>query len=124
MSASRVRLLVAGVATGALAVVAAACGADGTRSAADRGEAIYGANCAQCHGADLAGTERGPSLLEPVYLRGELTDAAVADAIRNGVAERRWDFGPMPANGALSDSQIDAVVEFLRAEQEAVGVSP
>ena len=118
------RLLLAGVGTGVLATVAAACGADGTRSAVDRGEAVYGANCAQCHGEDLAGTERGPSLLAAVYRPSELPDAAVADAIRNGVDARLWDYGPMPANGALSDAQIDAVVQFLRAEQEPAGVSP
>jgi mono/diheme cytochrome c family protein len=119
-----VRLLLAGVGTGVLATVAAACGADSARSAADRGEAIYGANCAQCHGDDLAGTERGPSLLAAAYRRDELPDAAIADAIRNGVDARLWDYGPMPANGALSDAQIDAVVEFLRAQQDPTDVSP
>jgi mono/diheme cytochrome c family protein len=116
------RLLLAGVGTGVLTVVAAACGADGPQSAVERGSAIYGANCAQCHGADLDGTERGPSLLDPAYR--SLTDADIADAVRNGVAERVWDFGPMPANGALSDTQIDAIVEYLRAEQAATAVSP
>jgi mono/diheme cytochrome c family protein len=118
------RLLLAGVGTGVLTVVAAACGADGPQSSVDRGAAIYGANCAQCHGADLEGTERGPSLLDPAYRSDELTDAAVADAVRNGVAERLWEFGPMPANGALSEAQIDAVIEFLRAEQGSSTVSP
>jgi mono/diheme cytochrome c family protein len=118
------RLLLAGVGTGVLAVVAAACGADGPQSSVDRGAAIYSANCAQCHGVDLEGTERGPSLLDPAYRSDQLTDAAVADAVRNGVAERLWEFGPMPANGALSDAQIDAIVEFLRAEQGDAAVSP
>ena len=48
---------------------------------------IYGANCAQCHGGDLAGTDRGPSLLEPVYGPDQLSDDEFADAIRNGVDE-------------------------------------
>lgn len=117
-----IRLLLAGVGTGVFTVVAAACGADGPQSSVERGAAIYGANCAQCHGVDLEGTERGPSLLDPAYR--SLTDAAVADAIRNGVAERLWTFGPMPANGALSDAQIDAIIEYLRAEQGTPVVSP
>jgi mono/diheme cytochrome c family protein len=83
----------------------------------ERGEATYAANCAQCHGGDLAGSERGPSLLEPIYGPDQLSDAEFADAIRNGVDEERWDFGPMPANGALSDTQIDAILTFVRAEQ-------
>ena len=118
------RLLLAGVGTGVLSVVAAACGADGPQSADGRGAAIYGANCAQCHGADLEGTERGPSLLDPAYRSDELSDAAVADAIRNGVAQRLWEFGPMPANGALGDEQIDAIIEHLRAEQAVSALSP
>jgi mono/diheme cytochrome c family protein len=99
------------------ASIGAACGADGPRTTLERGAATYRANCAQCHGGDLSGTDRGPSLLEPVYGPDQLTDTELADAIRNGVDEALWDFGPMPANGALSDAQIDALIEFVRSEQ-------
>jgi mono/diheme cytochrome c family protein len=105
------------VATVAAASVGIACGADGPRTTLERGEATYRASCAQCHGGDLSGTDRGPSLLEPVYGPVQLTDAELADAIRNGVEEDLWEFGPMPANGALGDEQIDAIVEFVRSEQ-------
>jgi mono/diheme cytochrome c family protein len=83
----------------------------------DRGQAIYGANCAQCHGGDLVGTQRGPSLLVPIYGPGQLSDAEFADAIRNGVEQDVWEFGPMPANKAITDEQIDAVLAFVRARQ-------
>ena len=69
--------------------------------------ALPRAGAAQCHGDDLAGTDRGPSLLEPIYGPDQLSDAEVADAIRNGVDEELWEFGPMPANGAISDAQIE-----------------
>ena len=95
----------------------AACGADGPRTALERGEAIYGANCAQCHGAELAGTDRGPSLLDPIYGPAQLSDAEFADSIRNGVEQRLWEFGEMPANGAITDEQIDAILTFVRARQ-------
>jgi cytochrome c551/c552 len=111
--------VVLGVVTTVVLASTAACGADGPRTALERGEAIYGANCGQCHGTDLGGTDRGPSLLDPVYAPAQLTDAALADAIRNGVEERLWDFGPMPANGAITDEQIDAIVAFVRARQAA-----
>ncbi len=112
-----VRLVLGLVATVVAASVGMACGADGPRTTLERGEATYRASCAQCHGGDLSGTDRGPSLLEPVYGPDQLTDAELADAIRNGVEEDLWDFGPMPANGALGDEQIDAIVEFVRSEQ-------
>ena len=111
------RLLLGAAATIVSASIAASCGADGPRTTLERGEVIYGANCAQCHGGDLTGTERGPSLLEPIYGPDELSDEAFAAAIRNGVAEERWEFGPMPANGAITDEQIEAILTFVRAEQ-------
>jgi len=98
---------------------AVACGADAEESAAQRGAGLYRANCAACHGDDLDGTSRGPSLLEEVYLEGQLSDAAMADAIRNGVEERLWDFGPMPAAGGLGDAQIREIVAYVRSRQAA-----
>lgn len=106
-----------GVVTVAVLASAAACGADGPRTVLERGEAIYGANCAQCHGTDLAGSDRGPSLLDPIYGPAQLTDAEFADAIRNGVEQRLWEFGPMPGNGAITDDQIEAILTFVRARQ-------
>ena len=122
MSAVAVRLLLGATITISSASIVAACGADGPTTTLERGEAVYGANCAQCHGGDLAGTERGPSLLEPIYGPDQLSDAEVADAIRNGVDEDLWEFGPMPGNGAISDAQIEAILAFVRAEQ--TGVAP
>lgn len=125
MGVARIRLgigTVGMVGTVALASVGVACGADGPRTALERGAGIYGANCAQCHGGDLAGTDSGPSLLDPIYGPEQLTDDEVADAIRNGVEEERWEFGPMPANGAITDEQIAAILTFVRSEQ--TGESP
>ncbi|HYN33300.1 MAG TPA: cytochrome c [Ilumatobacteraceae bacterium] len=106
------------VVTVALATAAGACGAD-ANNAGDRGAAIYGVNCASCHGAALEGTDRGPSLLDRVYALDQLSDDEFHRAVRNGVEETRWDFGPMPANGGLGDEQIDAVLGFVRASQGA-----
>jgi mono/diheme cytochrome c family protein len=117
MSVVAVRVFLGATIMIASGSIGAACGADGPTTTLGRGEAIYGANCAQCHGDDLAGTDRGPSLLEPIYGPDQLSDAEVADAIRNGVDEELWEFGPMPANGAISDAQIEAILAFLRAEQ-------
>jgi mono/diheme cytochrome c family protein len=117
MGVAGVRFLTGAVLTAAAASLGAACGTDGPRTTLERGEAIYGANCAQCHGGDLAGTERGPSLLLPVYGPAQLSDAEFAEAIRNGVEQRLWEFGPMPANKAITDEQVDAIIAFVRARQ-------
>ncbi|HUS42718.1 MAG TPA: cytochrome c [Ilumatobacteraceae bacterium] len=111
------RLLLGVTITIVSASIVASCGADAPRTTLERGEVIYGANCAQCHGGDLAGTDRGPSLLEPIYGPDQLSDDQFADSIRNGVDEERWEFGPMPANGAITDEQIEAILTFVRAEQ-------
>jgi mono/diheme cytochrome c family protein len=117
MGGSGVRYTLGVAGTVMLAAAGAACGADGPRTALERGEAIYAANCALCHGGDLAGSDRGPSLLDPVYGPDQLSDTQFADAVRNGVDERLWDFGAMPGNGSYTDDQIAALIAFVRAEQ-------
>ena len=39
-----------------------------------KGEQLYAANCAECHGADLRGTDKGPSHLSEVYEPGHHAD--------------------------------------------------
>jgi mono/diheme cytochrome c family protein len=110
--------VVAGVVgTFVLSSMVSACGADGPQTALDRGAAVFSANCAQCHGGELEGTERGPSLLLPIYGPDQLTDSQFADAIRTGAEQQQWEFGPMPANGAITDEQIDAILAFVRDRQ-------
>ena len=38
------------------------------------GGQLYAANCAECHGADLRGTDKGPSHLSEVYEPGHHAD--------------------------------------------------
>lgn len=106
-------------------VLVAACGAatepqgDTLTGAAlvTRGAEVHANACATCHGEDLRGTEAGPSLLSPLYAPSQTTDEAMAEAIANGVAEKYWTFGPMPGV-ALPPGDVDAVIAFIRAEQE------
>ena len=48
------------------------------------GEQLYAANCAECHGADLRGTDKGPSHLSEVYEPGHHADGAFLFAVQNG----------------------------------------
>lgn len=109
-------------------VLVAACGG-GTEP---RGEALTGAAlvargaevhanaCASCHGEDLGGTEAGPSMLSPLYAPSQTSDEAMAEAITDGVAQKYWTFGPMPGV-ALPPGDVEAVIAFIRAEQEQAG---
>lgn len=120
--------------TGRLAVaamvMAGACGggdpSDSSGAAADpvRGKKVYSAKCALCHGADLRGTSRGPSQLSKVYEPSHHPDASYRSAIANGVAAHHWRFGSMPAVAGLSDSDVESVIAYIRAEQAKQGFEP
>ncbi|MCC9074973.1 cytochrome c [Litorilinea aerophila] len=86
-----------------------------------QGEGLYREACAACHGQDARGVANlGPSLVDSaVILEGE-AQAAVA-FIRKGVAlddPANTTGLVMPPSGGrpdLSDQQLLAIVEYLRA---------
>jgi mono/diheme cytochrome c family protein len=88
------------------------------------GSELYAEACASCHGADLRGTERGPSHLSEVYEPGHHGDAAFLLAVRRGVTPHHWSFGPMPPIDGLSDSEVEALVAFVRDVQRREGFEP
>ena len=126
----RVRVLAPTVIVASLTLVAAACGSDttpveasesGGGGANDRGAEVYAASCASCHGVDLKGTEKGPSHLSTVYEPNHHGDDSFRSAIANGSQQHHWDFGDMPAVESLSDDDVEAVIAFVRSEQERQG---
>lgn len=88
------------------------------------GEPLYQEHCASCHGADLRGTDRGPSHLSVVYEPGHHGDAAFFLAARTGVVQHHWDFGDMPPVEGLSDPELEAIVAFVREQQRVHGFEP
>ncbi len=90
----------------------------------EAGAGLYAASCAECHGADLTGTDRGPSHLSIVYEPSHHSDAAFALAVKNGVRAHHWDFGPMLPVEGLSKSDVEAIVAFVRNEQRREGFEP
>lgn len=115
--------------TVAAAVLAAAtltgCAPDpdtGTDSISERGSELYQANCASCHGADLAGSpdwktpnEDGSYPPPPHDSSGHTwhhPDRVLIEIIRDGsdFAQSR-----MPAFGdQLDDEDIEAILEFIK----------
>jgi cytochrome c oxidase cbb3-type subunit 3 len=76
-------------------------------NAAD-GADLYAQNCAACHGDQGSGGIGVPLALASV--RGLVSDDYLRKTIRNGRPGR-----VMPAFAALSDAEVDAIVEHLRS---------
>lgn len=115
------------VLTATLAIGAVACGDSddsGAPVGAGRGGDLYAANCASCHGSDLRGTERGPSHLSIVYEPSHHGDDSFRSAIAQGARAHHWNFGDMPPVTGLAVDEVEAIIEFIRDEQERRGFEP
>jgi mono/diheme cytochrome c family protein len=86
------------------------------------GEALFAANCAQCHGVEATGTQSGPPLVHEYYLPGHHADAAFLLAVRNGVRPHHWNFGAMPPIKGLTDDNVTDIVAYLRSLQRSAGL--
>lgn len=86
------------------------------------GEAVFNANCAECHGTNAAGTDRGPPLIHKIYEPSHHGDAAFLLAARQGVRAHHWSFGDMPAIPAVSDTEIAAIIAYVRELQRYNGI--
>jgi cytochrome c oxidase cbb3-type subunit III len=81
-----------------------------------RGRAVYGVNCAACHGADLRGGDQGgPSLLRSLTALSDQHGEMFAPIIRGA----RQDKG-MPALN-LTDADVTAVAEYVHSVLAMVG---
>lgn len=114
---------------GASLVLPACGGDDGGETAAApdlvaRGEELYAQSCASCHGADLRGTDKGPSHLSEVYRPDHHADAAFVLAAKRGVRAHHFDFGDMPPVPGLDDDDLTAIVAYVRSVQEREGFEP
>ena len=88
------------------------------------GEQLYTANCAECHGADLSGTDKGPPHLSEVYEPSHHGDGAFLLAVQAGVRAHHWPFGDMPPIKGLSPEDVEAIVAFVREQQRIQGFEP
>ena len=81
------------------------------RPASIRGKKIFSSSCAGCHGLDGKGSERAPSIADRSNVPG-LSDSQIFRIIENGIPGTG-----MPAFHSLENSQIKAVVVYLRTLQ-------
>lgn len=89
-----------------------------------RGAELYAASCAECHGLDLRGTDRGPSHLSVVYEPSHHSDGAFLVAVLAGSPQHHWEFGPMPPIPGLTEDDVAAIVSFVRQRQREEGFEP
>ncbi|MCY3866196.1 MAG: c-type cytochrome [Chloroflexi bacterium] len=86
------------------------------------GEAVFNANCAECHGPNGAGTNLGPPLIHDIYNPGHHSDQAFYLAAANGVRAHHWPYGDMPAQSQVSREEVTLVIRYIRELQEANGI--
>jgi mono/diheme cytochrome c family protein len=114
---------------GALSLVAAACGGQTGEinippqnpELVAAGAELYVIHCAECHGNDLRGTDKGPSHLSIVYEPNHHGDGAFLFAVQRGSRAHHWSFGDMPPIEGISVDDIDAIVAFVRETQRLEG---
>ncbi|MEX1126706.1 MAG: cytochrome c [Acidimicrobiia bacterium] len=88
------------------------------------GAELYVAHCAECHGTDLRGTDKGPSHLSIVYEPNHHADGVFLVAVQRGSQAHHWSFGDMPPIQGLSTDDVDAIVAFVRETQRLEGFEP
>jgi len=87
------------------------------------GQKAFDETCARCHGPRGSGTDQGPPLIHDIYNPGHHGDAAFYNAAKRGAKQHHWRFGNMPAQPQVSDSQITAIIRYVRELQQANGIA-
>ena len=86
------------------------------------GKELFGANCAQCHGATATGTDFGPPLVHRLYVPSHHPDFSFQAAVTNGVITHHWFFGDMPPVPGLSEADVDNIICYVRKLQRDGGL--
>jgi mono/diheme cytochrome c family protein len=87
-------------------------------AAAAGGETLFESRCAECHGREAKGTDKGPPLVHRIYEPSHHGDDAFYRAVREGVRGHHWPFGDMPP----PDEDVTRIVAYVRALQKANGI--
>jgi mono/diheme cytochrome c family protein len=82
-------------------------------AAVERGKALYGANCAFCHGADTRGGDSGPSLLRSSAVLDDQHGELIGPILQSGRPDRgmpKFSFNP---------SQVESIAAFIHSFKAA-----
>lgn len=90
--------------------------------AAQQGAKAFKTVCAQCHGDNASGSDKGPPLVHDFYNPGHHADGAFFTAVKRGVQAHHWPFGNMPPQPSVSEKQVSEIVQYVRELQQANGI--
>lgn len=91
--------------------------------AEQRGQAVFSARCAECHGPNLGGIDgSGPPLVHKYYEPGHHADMAFVLAAANGVSAHHWSFGDMPPVEGITRAELIDVIAYVRRVQRENGI--
>lgn len=85
------------------------------------GKKLYDEFCATCHGSNVDGTHKGPSLIP--YDEVHHPDGHFLDAVKSGVEQHHWNFGPMKPVDGLSGEETRKIIAYVR-ELQAFNADP
>lgn len=83
----------------------------------EQGGKLFQANCATCHGVNIAGSKQGPPLVHKLYRPGHHADLTIHWAVKDGVKQHHWHFGDMPPVPGLSPNDVGHIISYIRSEQ-------
>ncbi len=87
-----------------------------------KGEAVFRAHCAKCHGEGAAGTDKGPPLVHRFYHPDHHADITFRWAVERGVRAHHWAFGDMPRIEGVSKDEVDLLIAYIRGLQKKAGI--
>ncbi len=88
----------------------------------DQGRPLFVKSCAECHGFNAHGTDKGPPLIHKIYQPNHHADIAFVLAAKQGVRAHHWPFGDMPPRPEISATQIRDIIAWVRQEQHKAGI--
>ena len=88
---------------------------------ATKGQAAFNQTCAQCHGDNAQGSEKGPPLIHAIYNPGHHGNQAIYNAVLHGAQQHHWPFGDMPPQ-KVGFADVANIVQFIREVQVQNGI--
>ena len=89
---------------------------------AAEGAALYTKYCAECHGENGSGADKGPPLIHKYYEPNHHTDQAFMVATLYGARQHHWKFGNMKPVEGIAEDEVIKIITYVRAVQRANGI--
>ena len=81
------------------------------------GKSKFEVYCLRCHGRAAQGSNKGPPLVDEIYLPDHHSDQAFRWAVRDGVSQHHWRFGNMPPIKDVTPEDVAHIIVYVRQLQ-------